>query len=96
MAAGGSEPGAIDDLNQSFEGLEEEEEREGDIGEILSEGGRRRVFSKVNVPVHAAFVDPSDSEIIRFGGYAFENIISEPIPDRPFELRCKVLPHFVF
>jgi hypothetical protein len=49
MAAGGSEPGAIDDLNQSFEGLEEEEEREGDIGEILSEGGRRRVFSKVNV-----------------------------------------------
>jgi hypothetical protein len=49
MAAGGSEPGAIDDMNQSFEGLEEEEEREGDIGEILSEGGRRRVFSKVNV-----------------------------------------------
>jgi hypothetical protein len=49
MAAGGSEPGAIDDLNQSFEGLEEEEEREGDIGEILSEGGRRRVFSKVNI-----------------------------------------------
>ena len=94
MAAGGSEPGAIDDLNQSFEGLEEEEEREGDIGEILSEGGRRRVFSKVNET--AASIDLSDSEIIRFGGYAFENIISEPIPDRPFELRCKVLPHFVF
>jgi hypothetical protein len=88
MAAGGSEPGAIDDLNQSFEGLEEEEEREGDIGEILSEGGRRRVFSKVNV--HAASLDPSDSEIIQFGGYVSRNIISEPFRDRPFHLRCKV------
>jgi hypothetical protein len=61
MAAGGSEPGAIDDLNQSFEGLEEEEEREGDIGEILSEGGRRRVFSKVNTfAASMVFVITSD------------------------------------
>jgi hypothetical protein len=49
--AGGSETGAVEELNRSFEGLEEEEEREGEgegeIGEILTEGGRRRVFSKV-------------------------------------------------
>ena len=45
--AGVSESGGAEELNGSFDGLEEEEEREGDIGESLTEGGRRRVFSKV-------------------------------------------------
>lgn len=42
-AAGGS--GINDELNKSFDGFEEEEEREENI-EISGEGGRRRIFSK--------------------------------------------------
>ena len=45
--AGGSEAQPPEELNRSFDGFEDEEEGGGDIGEMVSEGGRRRVFSKV-------------------------------------------------
>ena len=45
--AGGSEAQPPEELNRSFDGFEDEEDGGGDIGEMVSEGGRRRVFSKV-------------------------------------------------
>lgn len=47
MAGPGADTQAVEDLNRSFDGFEDEDEGSGEIGDMVSEGGRRRVFSKV-------------------------------------------------
>ena len=39
---------SAEDPNRSFEGFEDDEEKEEGMGEVSGEGGRRRFFSKVN------------------------------------------------
>ena len=46
-AAAGGAPGAGEEVNRSFDGFDDEEDRDDNMGEIGGEGGRRRIFSKV-------------------------------------------------
>ena len=37
----------VEDPNQSFDGFEDDEERDEGMGDVSGDGGRRRFFSKV-------------------------------------------------